>query len=161
MFPKIVVPPNHPFVHRVFHYVHHPFWGFCTYFWFNTPYISVRKFFRCWVVFRVGMIFKNHEFCSPQVLPPSWGGLTQACECAGGGGHETKGVHEPEGAAVWKWKDAYMKERSCRSWNMWFFGNGKSEWYVFFPLEQFDNHISLFYKILLKMRLLFSTGGIG
>ena len=20
-------PPNHPFVHRVFHYFHHPFWG--------------------------------------------------------------------------------------------------------------------------------------
>ena len=26
MFPKIMVPPNHPFVHRVFHYFHHPFW---------------------------------------------------------------------------------------------------------------------------------------
>ena len=27
--PKIGVftPPNHPFVHRVFHYFHHPFWG--------------------------------------------------------------------------------------------------------------------------------------
>ncbi len=24
---KIMVPPNHPFVHRVFHYFHHPFWG--------------------------------------------------------------------------------------------------------------------------------------
>ena len=22
-----VFPPNHPFVHRVFHYFHHPFWG--------------------------------------------------------------------------------------------------------------------------------------
>ena len=22
MFPKIMVPPNHPFVHRVFHYFH-------------------------------------------------------------------------------------------------------------------------------------------
>ena len=27
MFPKIVVPPNHPFVHRVFHEINHPFWG--------------------------------------------------------------------------------------------------------------------------------------
>ena len=27
VFPKIMVPPNHPFVHRVFHYFHHPFWG--------------------------------------------------------------------------------------------------------------------------------------
>ncbi len=26
MFPKIMVLPNHPFVHRVFHYFHHPFW---------------------------------------------------------------------------------------------------------------------------------------
>ena len=27
--PKIrgFYPPNHPFVHRVFHYFHHPFWG--------------------------------------------------------------------------------------------------------------------------------------
>ena len=26
--PKIGVPPNHPFVHRVWnHYFHHPFWG--------------------------------------------------------------------------------------------------------------------------------------
>ena len=27
VFPKIGVPPNHPFVNRVFHYFHHPFWG--------------------------------------------------------------------------------------------------------------------------------------
>ena len=26
-------PPNHPIVHRVFHYFHHPFWGFSPYFW--------------------------------------------------------------------------------------------------------------------------------
>ncbi len=27
-------PPNHPFVHRVFHYFHHPFWGvYHPYFW--------------------------------------------------------------------------------------------------------------------------------
>ena len=25
-------PPNHPFVHRVFPYFHHPFWGFSPYF---------------------------------------------------------------------------------------------------------------------------------
>ena len=30
-------PPNHPFVHRVFHYFHHPFCGVKSpYFWFNT-----------------------------------------------------------------------------------------------------------------------------
>ena len=34
MFPKIGVgPPNHPFVHRVFHEINHPFWGFSPYFW--------------------------------------------------------------------------------------------------------------------------------
>ena len=27
VLPKIMIPPNHPFVHRVFHYFHHPFWG--------------------------------------------------------------------------------------------------------------------------------------
>ena len=31
-------PPNHPFVHRVFHYFRHPFWGFSPYFW-KHPYI--------------------------------------------------------------------------------------------------------------------------
>ena len=39
VFPKIgvVFPPNHPFVHRIFHYFHHPFWGyFSPYFCFNT-----------------------------------------------------------------------------------------------------------------------------
>ena len=36
VFPKIMAPPNDPFVHRVFHYVHHLFWGFSPYFWFNT-----------------------------------------------------------------------------------------------------------------------------
>ena len=31
-------PPNHPFVHRVFHYFHHPFWGVKhPYFW-KHPY---------------------------------------------------------------------------------------------------------------------------
>ena len=35
-------PPNHPFVHRVWnHYFHHPFWVYCTpYFWFNTRVVS-------------------------------------------------------------------------------------------------------------------------
>ena len=23
---KVMVPPNHPFLHRVFHFIHHPFW---------------------------------------------------------------------------------------------------------------------------------------
>ena len=32
-----VFPPNHPFVHRDFHYFHHPFWGFSPYVW-KHPY---------------------------------------------------------------------------------------------------------------------------
>ena len=28
VFPKIMVPPHHPLENRVFHYFHHPFWGF-------------------------------------------------------------------------------------------------------------------------------------
>ncbi len=36
VFPKIMVPPNHPLKNRVFHYFHHPFWGVKSlYFWFN------------------------------------------------------------------------------------------------------------------------------
>ena len=36
---KMGKPPNHPFVHRVFHYFHHPFWGvYHPYFW-KHPYI--------------------------------------------------------------------------------------------------------------------------
>ena len=33
---KKIVPPNNPFVHRVFHYFHHPFWGKTPYFWVDT-----------------------------------------------------------------------------------------------------------------------------
>ncbi len=36
-FPKIMVPPNHPFVHRGFHEINHPFWGLYPYFW-KHPY---------------------------------------------------------------------------------------------------------------------------
>ena len=28
-----VFPPNHPWINRVFHYFHHPFWGCSPYFW--------------------------------------------------------------------------------------------------------------------------------
>ena len=38
MFPKIGVPPNHPLKDRVFHYIHHPFWGFSPI--FGTPPIA-------------------------------------------------------------------------------------------------------------------------
>ncbi len=43
----VAYPPNHPFVHRVFHYFHHPFWGFSPYFWFNTQiaFVQIAKWF--------------------------------------------------------------------------------------------------------------------
>ena len=34
----VKTPPNHPFVNRVFHYFHHPFWGY-PYFWKHS-YLS-------------------------------------------------------------------------------------------------------------------------
>ena len=34
-------PPNHPFVHRVFHEINHPFRGFfIPLFWFNTHHVA-------------------------------------------------------------------------------------------------------------------------
>ena len=44
MFQKIVVPPNHPFVHRVFHYFHHPFWGTII---LGNPHMVINKRFKC------------------------------------------------------------------------------------------------------------------
>ena len=38
VFPKIMVPPNHPMFNGVWnHYFHHPFWGTHPYFW-KHPY---------------------------------------------------------------------------------------------------------------------------
>ncbi len=34
--------PNHPFVHRVFHEINHPFWGGSPYFW-KYPYERQEK----------------------------------------------------------------------------------------------------------------------
>ncbi len=36
VFPKIWENPQIIHFNRVFHYFHHPFWGFSPYFWFNT-----------------------------------------------------------------------------------------------------------------------------
>ena len=33
VFPKIMLPPNHPMFNRVFHEINHPFWGCSPYFW--------------------------------------------------------------------------------------------------------------------------------
>ena len=40
MFPKIVgkLPPNHPWINRVFHYFHHPFWGYHYFLEIPIPY---------------------------------------------------------------------------------------------------------------------------
>ena len=47
VFPKIMVPPNHPWINKLFHYFHHPFWGFSPYFWKHpyiyTPFPDVRS----------------------------------------------------------------------------------------------------------------------
>ena len=47
--PKIGVftPPNHPFVHRVFHYFHHPFWGKTALFLETSRYFEDCMFCVC------------------------------------------------------------------------------------------------------------------
>ena len=39
-------PPIHPFVHRVFHYFHHPFWGSIIF--GNTHMVGLEGFFKPW-----------------------------------------------------------------------------------------------------------------
>ena len=59
MFPKIGVPPNHPFAHRVFHYYHHPFWGTTI---FGNSHINPYH----WVEgFPSPLIWKYWEFFHP------------------------------------------------------------------------------------------------
>ena len=36
-------PPNHPFVHKVLHYFHHPFCGFYPFFWETSTYLPSLK----------------------------------------------------------------------------------------------------------------------
>ncbi len=44
VFPKIGVgPSNHPFVHRVFHYFHHPFWGVKHPYIWKHPYVETYR----------------------------------------------------------------------------------------------------------------------
>ncbi len=42
---RVVYPPNHPFVHRVFHYFHHPFWGFPPIFGLTPTWASMSTCF--------------------------------------------------------------------------------------------------------------------
>ena len=54
MFPKIggEIPPNHPWINRVFHYFHHPFWGTHPYFWISTHIDMIfAAFVFCWISF--------------------------------------------------------------------------------------------------------------
>ena len=44
VFPKIMVPPNHPFVHKVFHDFHHPFWGVFSTIFGNIQLLTPKKF---------------------------------------------------------------------------------------------------------------------
>ena len=65
-FRKIVgkIPPNHPIGKRVFHYFHHPFWGFYPYFW---------KHLFVWVTKILQNISDNLELSFPSqklVKPP-------------------------------------------------------------------------------------------
>ena len=117
-----------------------------TYFWFNTPYISVRKFHPD-VGWCSGLVWysKITNFVLPKFarhLPEA--GLPKDVNVPEVEVMKPKEcMNRKDRAAFWKWKDAYMKERSCRSWNMWFFGNGKSEWYVFFfPGTIWQSHIT-------------------
>ena len=53
VFPKIMgKPPNHPFVHRVFHEIYNPFWWFSPYFW-KHPY---RNNDEQWIVHHFGCL---------------------------------------------------------------------------------------------------------
>ena len=57
----VVFPPNHPFVHRVFHEIHHPFWG--------TPIFGNIQMFHdlCWDIYGNVLFFHGGfgtvDFC--------------------------------------------------------------------------------------------------
>ena len=40
VFPKMMVPPNHPMFNRVFQYFHHPFWGTSI---FGNTHVQVKN----------------------------------------------------------------------------------------------------------------------
>ena len=51
VFPKMGVLPNRPLKNRVVHYFHHPFWGFCPYFWKHpyNVYLEKKTFHSYWL----------------------------------------------------------------------------------------------------------------
>ena len=76
-FQKIWLPPNHPFVHRVFHYFHHPFWGLKTPIFGNTHihktienYIGIFKHLAKWEKIFHQPRCPWNKGISPYVQPP-------------------------------------------------------------------------------------------
>ena len=57
VFPKIMVPPNHPLNNRVYHDFHHPFWGPTPIFGSTPIYVFICPVF--WVKLEVRNI---HHF---------------------------------------------------------------------------------------------------
>ena len=58
-------PPNHPFVYRVFHYFHHPFWGeISPYFWKHLARCFPKDRCDFSFHFELGPIAINNEFDS-------------------------------------------------------------------------------------------------
>ena len=87
VFPKIgVFPPKSSILLGVFHYFHHPFWGFSPYFWkhpyrshhygpSNCPSLTLSLFlsFASWKIFASHWSARN-SLCFPlQVAPLKWG----------------------------------------------------------------------------------------
>ena len=62
-------PPNHPFVHRVFHYFHHPFWGVKSH-----PYFLVQH-----PPFNPGCFFT----LGPLIRPNQWWGRVHGFKIVG------------------------------------------------------------------------------
>ena len=59
VFPKIGGTPKSSHLNRVFHYFHHPFWGFPPIFG-NTPMEPQKWRFGKWFSFSIGVMFRFH-----------------------------------------------------------------------------------------------------
>ena len=53
VFPKIMVPPNHPLKNRVFHYFHHPVWAPL---FLEIPMCCFAVCFQVWVCWVLGFV---------------------------------------------------------------------------------------------------------
>ena len=63
VFPKIMVPPNHPLKNRVFHFFHHPFWGNYPYFGETPILLEIAHDRSAWL-----LILLFHGFCIRKLL---------------------------------------------------------------------------------------------